>query len=112
MMNYEIPRDSTLFDSYLEVSKGRIFKILPLLEEENEGLYHYVDSLLFELYGLQYVISGVKESFNYLSLLGGLESILDELLIKEKDFKFIRSEILRLTGVVEKIQKGEWIWVI
>ncbi|AZV43722.1 hypothetical protein BAOM_3113 [Peribacillus asahii] len=107
MTTYKIPRNSQLFDSYLEVSKGRVYKILPLLEEENEGLYHYVDSLLFEIYGLQYVITGVKESFNYLSLLCGLESILDEVLVKEKDLKFIRSEIFRLIGLIEKIQKGE-----
>lgn len=102
-----IERDSTLFNNYLEVSKSRIFKILPLLEEENEGVYRYVDSLLFELYGLQYVINGVKESYNYLSLLCALESILDEIIVQERDLKFIRSEVFRLLGTVEKIQKGE-----
>lgn len=102
-----ITRDSSIFNSYLDVSKNRIFKILPLLEEKNEGLYHYVDSLLFELYGLQYVITGVKESCNYLSLLCGLESILDEILVQEKDIRFIRSEIFKLIGLVEKIQEGE-----
>lgn len=106
MENY-ISRDSSLTNSYLEVTKSRIFKILPLIEEENEGVYHYVDSLLFELYGLQYVVNGMKDSFNYLSLLCGLESILDEMLIRERNFKFIRSEVLRLTNTVEKIQKGE-----
>lgn len=102
-----ITRDSTLFDNYLEVSKNRVFKILPLLEESNEGLYHYVDSLLFELYGLQHVIVGVNTSYNYLSLLCGLESILDEILVHERDIKFIRSEIFKLIGLVDKIQKGE-----
>lgn len=106
-MIHEIPRDSSLFNSYLEVTKNRVYKILPLQEEENEGLYQYVDSLLFELYGLQYVIAGVKESFNYMSLLCGLESILDEIIVKEKELKFIRSEVFRLIGLVEKIQKGE-----
>lgn len=102
-----ISRDSTLFNNYLELTKNNIFKILPLLEENNEGVYHYVDSLLFELYGLQYVIDGVKNSYNYLSLLCGLESILDEILVNERDLKFIRSEIFKLIGLVEKIQKGE-----
>lgn len=106
-MSHYIPRDSSLLESYLEVTKSRIFKILPLLEEKNEGVYHYVDSLLFELYGLQYVVNEVKDSFNYLSILCGLESILDEVLIKERDLKFIRSEIFRLINTVEKIQKGE-----
>jgi hypothetical protein len=103
----KISRDSTLFNSYLEVSKNRIFKILPLLEESNDGINHYVESLLFELYGLQNVINGVKESHNYLALLCGLESILNEISVKEKDFKFIRSEIFKLIGLIKKIQEGE-----
>lgn len=102
-----ISRDSTLFSSYLEVSKNRLFKILPLIEEENEGVYHYVDSFLFELYGLQYVIRGVKESSNYISLLCGLESVLDETIVQDRDIKFIRSEIFKLLGLLDKIQKGE-----
>ena len=102
-----INMDSTLFDSYLEITKNRIFKILPLLEDKNEGLYHYIDSLLFEIYGLQYVVTGVKNSHNYLSLLCTLESIQDEVIAQEKGFKFIRSEIFRLIGTVEQLQKGE-----
>ncbi|PLR99642.1 hypothetical protein [Bacillus sp. T33-2] len=106
-MMYEIPRDSALFSNYLEVSKSRVFKTLPLLEEKNEGLYHYIDSLLFELYGLQYCVVGVKNSFNYLSLLCSLESLLDEMLIREKHFEFIRSEIFKMISLIEKLQKGE-----
>lgn len=107
MMVYEIPKDSTLFQNYLEVLKNRVFKILPLFEEQNEGLFHYINSLLFELYGLQYCITGIKDSSNYLSILATLEAILDEIIVKEKDIKFIRSEIFRLIGLIEKIQKGE-----
>ena len=106
MMN-KINRDSTLFDSYLEISKNRIFKILPLLEEKNVGISHYIESLLFELYGLQNVIIGVKESHSYLSILCGLESLLIEVSKNEKEFKFIRSEIFKLVNLVKKIQEGE-----
>jgi hypothetical protein len=102
-----ISRDSTLLYNYLEISKNRVFKILPLFEENNEGLSRYVESLLFELYGLQNVISGVKESYNYLSLLCGLESISTEISTKEKNLKFIRSEIFKLIGLIKKIQEGE-----
>jgi hypothetical protein len=106
MMN--IKQDSTLYISYLTVVKDRVFKILPLIEEENEGLFKYIDSLVFELYGLQYVIHGLIDSHNYLSLLATLEAIQDELIVQNKDFSFIRSEILRSLGTVDKlIQKGE-----
>ena len=107
-----INKDSNLSKNYLEVTKSRVFKILPLLEEKNEGVYHYIDSLIFELYGLQYVVTGMRKSHNYISLLCGLESILDEVFVNEKELTFIRSEIFKLIGLVEKIQKGEWKWVI
>ena len=99
--------DDSLVDQYLERLKSRVFKILPLIEEKNEGIYSYVDSLIFELYGLQYVVKGMPNSSNYITILSTLESISDELIMKEKDFKFLRSEILRLVGIVNKLQKGE-----
>lgn len=102
-----ISKDNPIFYNYLEMIKGKVYKILPLLEENNDGIYHYIDSLLFELYGVQYVISGVENSFNYVSILCRLESILDELIVKEKDFKFIRSEIFKMIRLVENLQKGE-----
>lgn len=106
-MMYEISRDSTLFHNYLEVSKNRMYKILCLFEEENEGLFHYVNSLIFELYGVQHCITGVKDSFHYLSILTTLESILSETITNEKDLIFIKSEVFRLMGHIEKLQRGE-----
>lgn len=99
--------DNSLVDQYLERLKSRIFKILPLIEEKNDGIYSYVDSLIFELNGLQYVVKGLNDSANYITILSTLESISDELVMKEKDFKFLRSEILRLVSIVNKLQKGD-----
>lgn len=104
MMN-RINKDSTLYVNYLKVLKDRIFKILPLFEENNEGLFHYINSLLFELNGLQYVISGLHQSSNYISLLSSIESLLDESLEQTKEIKFIRSEVFRLIGIIEKLQQ-------
>jgi len=100
-------RDGTLFENYLETTKSRVFKILPLLEERNEGVFRYIDSLLFELYGIQYVVQEIKDSTPYLSVLATLESILDETIVETKDFKFIRSEIFKTITLIERLQKGE-----
>lgn len=101
-----ITRDSTLVENYFSVAKNRVFKILPLIEENNAGVNHYIDSLLFELYGLKNVVEGVKNSSNYISLVSGLESILEETVVQTKDFRFIRSEILRMVNLVEKLERG------
>lgn len=102
-----ITRDSTLFNNYLEMTKSRVFKILPLLEENNEGLYQYIDSLLFELYGIQYVIKDVKGSYPYLSVLATLESMLDETITNNREHLFIRSEVFKMMTLLERLQKGE-----
>lgn len=102
-----ITRDGTLFNNYIEVTKSRVFKILPLLEENNEGLYQYIDSLLFELYGIQYVIEAVKESYPYLSVLATLESLLDEIIVNNREHIFIRSEVFKMMTLLERLQKGE-----
>lgn len=103
-----ISNKSTLYTNYLSVLKDRVFKIIPLIEEKNVGLFKYIDSLVFELYGIQYVIEGVRESHNYISLLATLEAVQDELIVKDKDFQFLRSEIFKSLGIIEKlIQKGE-----
>ena len=104
-MSNKINKDSTLYKNYLQVLKDRIFKILPLFEEKNEGLFHYINSLTFELNGLQYVIEGLHHSSYYISLLSSIESLLDESIEKVQDLKFIRSEVFRLIGIIEKLQK-------
>lgn len=106
-MSYKINDNDELTEKYLDRLKARIFKILPLIEEDNKGVFMYVDSLLFELYGLQHVVRNMVNSQEYVSLLCTLESLQDEIIVKEKDFRFIRSEILRLVGTVDKLQKKE-----
>jgi hypothetical protein len=103
-----IELSSEHFNNYLSKLKNRLFKILPLFEEKNDGLYLYIDSLCFELYGLQYVVNGIEQSNVYIGLLATLESLLDESIIHEKGDKFIRSEILRIVNVVDKLkEEGE-----
>lgn len=101
-----ITRESTLVENYFAVAKNRVFKILPLIEENNKGVNHYIESLLFELSGLKNAVEGVKDSSNYISLVSGLEAILEETVVQTKDFRFIRSEILRLVNLVGKLERG------
>ncbi|MEW5569601.1 hypothetical protein ABGT17_13265 [Rossellomorea marisflavi] len=103
-----ISNESTLYINYLTVLKNRVYKILPFIEEANENIVKYTDSLLFELYGLQFVIEGVKDSHNYVSLLSTLESIQLELTEDEYDFELLRREIFKSLSIVDKlIKKGE-----
>lgn len=95
-------RDNKQLISYLNKLVDKVFKPLPLFEEKNEGLNTYVDSLLFELYGLQEVIS-LDNSGDYISLLSTLESIkmgLDEKSIKKQ---VLRRELFKCIDIIKNM---------
>ena len=106
MSHNVVDQNSSLFNSYLEVLKSRVFKILPLLEEKNEGVSKYIASLLFELSGLQHVVIDLEDNHLYLTLLATLEEIYSEITLDNYDASVLRSEILRSVGIVGKLQKG------
>lgn len=100
-----IERNNPMVFSYLETLKNRLFKIIPLFEENNEGIYKYIDSLLFELSGMLYVVEGFKNNSMFLSIIATLESLLDESLACEYDLSLIRREIFKCLNIVEKLQQ-------
>lgn len=95
--------------TYLNLSVNSIFKILPLYEEENDGIGTYIESLLFELYGLDKVIN-INQSGEYISLLSTLESIKDEVDKEHSTKKVVKREVFKciniIKNMVEKIEEG------
>lgn len=100
-----INQNNPMFFSYLETLKNRLFKIIPLFEENNEGIYKYIDSLLFELGGMIYVVKELKNNSMFLSLIATLESLLDESLAGEYNISLVRREVFRCLNIVEKLQQ-------
>lgn len=94
------------FDSLI----NSVFKILPLYEEKNVGVNTYVESLLFELYGLDEVID-MEDSYEYISLLSTLESVKKEVANPDSEKKVIKREVFKCISVIKnmivKIEKGE-----
>lgn len=97
--------NNLMFFSYLETLKNRLFKIIPLFEEGNSEIHKYIDSLLFELCGMIYVVEKLKNSHLFLSLIATLESLYDESLAPEYSISLIRREVFRCLNVVEKLQQ-------
>lgn len=95
---------------YLNSVINSVFKILPLYEENNSGLETYVDSLLFELYGLDKVVS-MGNSYEYISLLSTLESIKLEFTRENSEHATVKREIFKciniIKTIVEKLKEGE-----
>lgn len=95
---------------YLNSLVNSVFKILPLYEENNFGVSTYVESLLFELYGLESAIE-MKYSYEYISLLSNLESVKIEVSKGDSDKPIIKREIFKCINIIKnmvgKLEEGE-----
>lgn len=85
------------FDKYLDKMINRIFKILPLLEQNDENVDKYVDSLLIELNG---GIRYFENNADYISVIFSLQGVAGT-----KDYNVWRSKIFECIGSVNKIKK-------
>jgi hypothetical protein len=95
---------------YLNSVVNSVFKILPLYEEENVGIKTYIESLLFELYGLEDAVA-LEHSYEYISLLSTLESVRKEISKTESKKQTVKREVFKCINIVKnmvgKLEEGE-----
>ena len=91
--------------SYFESLVNGIYKILPLYEEQNDGIDTYIESLLFTLYKLDKAID-IHYSRDYITVLATLEAMKSEI---EKDkigsVNTIRRETFKCMNIVKSMAK-------
>lgn len=95
------------YKAYLTDLKNRIFKILPLCEEENSEVIKHIESTIFEVRGLFAIIPSAKDSIwniRTISVLSGMiENYSVEQLHSEKIYKkVVRREVFNLLSVIDK----------
>jgi len=61
-----------MVSKYLRSAVNKVFKILPLKEESNEGLSEYIDSLIIQLVGAMETYPELKVSQEYLSVVNSI----------------------------------------
>lgn len=95
---------------YLESVVNSIFKILPLWEEKNVGVSTYVESLLFELDGLQDVVA-IDNMAEYISLMSNLASVRKEIEKEYSQKHIVKREVFKCINIVKnmvgKLKEGE-----
>lgn len=94
---------------YLNSIVNSVFKILPLYEEHNVGIETYVESLIFELSGLEKVVA-IEHSAEYYSLLATLESIKEEIPKEHSKKSVIKREVFKcintIKNMIGKLEEG------
>lgn len=98
-------KDKNIALDYFNLLVDAIFKILPLYEEDNEGLYSYIDSMIFNLKSLEKVV-GKDNGYKYITILLILNSIKDEVLKDSSEHKVIKREVFKCIGIVKEIVKN------
>lgn len=95
---------------YLNAVVNSVFKILPLYEEQNIGVNKYLESLLFELYGLEKSVS-IEHSYEYISLLSTLESVKSEIEKSDSKKSVVKREVFKCINIIKnmvgKLEEGE-----
>lgn len=97
------------YRNYLIDLKNRVFKILPLYEEENECVIEYIDSVCFELYGLRKLIGDLPHGLWYVKSLATLEQLKVESLNFGQNKK-VKKEIFKVLKTIDNqidVLKGE-----
>lgn len=98
--------DDKVVVKYLQASIDKIFKILPLYEENNKTLDTYIQSVIVELRGFMahYGSVGLMEYLSVVSTLEGLKLIIHEPnsqpIVKREVFKCIKT-ITKINDMLE-----------
>lgn len=90
--------------NHLEKLIDKVFKILPLYEDKNLGLLSYVESLIYELNGLDRVFDIRSVDSEYRSLLSTLETIADDAIALGNSVDVIRSEVFKCLSIIKTMK--------
>lgn len=91
---------------YFDYLIDKIFKILPLFEEQNKGLSQNIDSLVdYELKGLQIYLIEMGKSNDFTSLLLTLKSLSQHISDDKMDHKELRREVFKCITIVRKLKE-------
>jgi len=96
----DIPNNTVVVS--LERLVGKVYKILPMREENCDTLDEYIENLLRELVSQRRLIDNLKHQSDLLSLISTLESVKDNSINDEK-FQEFRSDVLKSLNIIKKM---------
>lgn len=96
--------EETLVSKYFNSLVNKIFKILPIIENKEESITVYMESLGVELIGFQNLLPAVGEDPAFLSLLSIYQWIADNAVDAEDNYKIIRREVFHAISLCKKMQ--------
>ena len=95
--------DEALVAKYFDTLVNKIFKILPIIENREESITTYMESLGVELTGFQSLLPSIGEDPSYLSLLSIFKWLSDNVGESDEHYKVIRREVFHAISLCKKM---------
>jgi flagellin-specific chaperone FliS len=90
-----------LLHAYVDGLVNKVFKMLPMKQDNVQSLSKYIESTLRELVGQKELVEELKRNQEFLSILGILESLL-----QQEDFQIFRSDIFKTINLIESLKSS------
>lgn len=87
--------------NYLTVLVNRIFKILPIREQDDDSLPIYLQSLLAEVLGYGCLVCDMKNDPDFITMIAVLQYLADHTSI---DVKNVRREVFKAISICNKLK--------
>lgn len=92
---------SEYFSNYLDFLVGKVWKILPMREEENQHLQEYMEGLQRELIGSMSLIDDLKYDGYFITLLNKIEFLINE----DYSHEVCRKEVFASIDIIKKLSE-------
>lgn len=96
--------NETLIANYFEMLVNKVFKILPIIENNEESIATYTDSLRCELQGFQSLLPSIGEDPIFLSFLSIVQWLVDSVTDADIQYKVIRREVFHAISLCKRLQ--------
>ncbi len=100
---YAIPNE--YFANYFQFLIGKVWKILPMSEEDNKNLKGYMEGLQRELIGNMNLVEDLKCDGYFITLLNKIEYLISE----DYSHEVCRKEVFECISIIEKISEKHTI---
>ena len=94
----QIPNE--MFNNYLKYLVNKMFKVLPMKEQDVASLHTYLQSLQIELIGSTKLIEVLKNDSQFLSLMNTIQFFIDN----EYDNQTCKREVFKCIHIIDDLQ--------
>lgn len=92
--------DEMLFD-YMDKMINKVWKMLPMREENVPTLAFYIESILREFVSQKELVDCFKKNGSYIEILGIIEGLLTQ-----EDYLTYRSDVLRAVNSIKRLKSS------